>query len=195
MASTTWVHAIWAIVSVVAVAHHAHGQACSASDFEEKMDYHNGQGMGSAPATDAMDCCTQCANATWQAKGCLFWTFLTVSDAGGPPSCWFKTSKSGERANQDATSGAVNPPPPPSPPPSPPAPPPSPPGPPAPGAPGYWCVQNSTCLYGPQPSPKFKGGTEQHCAAICHPSLYMCTGGQCVASPTGGTLQECNAVC
>jgi hypothetical protein len=73
--------------------------------------------------------------------------------------------------------------------------PPSPPGPPAPGAPGYWCVQNTTCLYGPQPSPTFKGGTEQQCAAICHPPLYMCKGGQCVASPTGGTLQECNAVC
>lgn len=84
---------------------------------------------GWVAATDAMDCCTQCANATWQAKGCLFWTFSGNA-------CWFKTSKSGERANQDATSGAVNPAPPPSPPPppappQPPGPPPPPPGPPS----------------------------------------------------------------
>jgi hypothetical protein len=71
--------------------------------------------------------------------------------------------------------------------------PPAPPGPPGPK--GYWCVQNVTCLYGPQPTPKFKGGTEEQCAAICHPPLYMCKAGQCVQSPTGGTLQECNAVC
>jgi hypothetical protein len=70
-----------------------------------------------------------------------------------------------------------------------------PPAPPGPGPKGYWCVQNMTCLYGPQPSPKFKGGTEEQCAAACDPSLYMCKGGQCVPSAAGGTLQECTQVC
>jgi hypothetical protein len=105
--------------------------------------------------------------------------YTTVGDAGHP-------SQYEVDVVADCSGGGPAPPPPPGP---------APPGPPGPGPKGYWCVQNVTCLYGPQPTPKFKGGTEEQCAAICNPPLYMCKGGQCVQSPTGGTLQECNAVC
>jgi hypothetical protein len=72
---------------------------------------------------------------------------------------------------------------------------PAPPGPPSPGKVGYWCVGNTTCLYGPQPDPSYKGGTEAECTAICHPPMYECKDNQCVASERGGTHEECAAVC
>jgi len=101
------------------------GQACNQADFEQNTDFHNGAGVGNALGTDGMDCCSQCANSTWQAKGCLFWTY--TPHFGG--SCWFKKTRSGVRTVNGATSGTVSPVPPPSPPPPgppPPSPPPSP---------------------------------------------------------------------
>jgi len=75
--------------------------------------------------------------------------------------------------------------------------PPGPPGPPSPpaGPTGYWCVANTTCLYGPQPNPTYKGGTEDECKAICHPPAYQCVSDQCVPAASGGTLEECKSLC
>lgn len=74
-------------------------------------------------------------------------------------------------------------------PPSPTPPPPSPPG-----SVGYWCVANSTCLYGPRPNPSFKGGTLEQCQSICNPK-YACESDKCIVSTRGGTLEQCQAVC
>mmetsp|Transcript_103889 Transcript_103889/g.144561 ORF Transcript_103889/g.144561 Transcript_103889/m.144561 type:complete len:281 (+) Transcript_103889:289-1131(+) len=73
--------------------------------------------------------------------------------------------------------------------------PPLPPGPPPPsGDIGYWCVANTTCLYGPRPNSSYKGGTQEQCKAICSPS-YICKDNQCVVAERGGSFDECKAMC
>jgi len=85
---------------------------CSSTFFESDTDYHNGQGLGHAAASDAADCCAQCA----EVSGC---TYFTLADG----TCWFKNSNGGKRSYKGAISGGTAPPPPA--PPTPPPPPPS----------------------------------------------------------------------
>ena len=89
---------------------------CDASGFYNDTDFHDGQGLGSAPGSGAADCCAQCGNATWAALGCRFFTLAPDG------TCWFKKDSSGKRASKGAISGGVAPPPAPTPPPPPPAP-------------------------------------------------------------------------
>jgi hypothetical protein len=74
--------------------------ACDAASFLHGMDYHDGQGLGHVPATDAVDCCRKCASAAWAAKGCTHFTL-----AGG--TCWLKPDGANKRASPGAVCGAV----------------------------------------------------------------------------------------
>jgi len=91
---------------------------CAPTTFKNDTDYHSGKGLGHAPGNSPMDCCQQCSNATWQAKGCRYFTFSPPSRGDA---CWFKASDAGKRAFPGAISGDVwgsGPPPPPPPPPA-----------------------------------------------------------------------------
>lgn len=115
-------------------------------------------------------------------------TYITIAcKKGGPTSNFRYTAKeetSGQKSlyaiSTEADCSSVGP---------------APPGPAPPGPIGYWCVGNATCLYGPQPDPRFRGGTEAECKALCHPAQYRCEDNKCVASETGGSLEQCTNIC
>ena len=75
--------------------------ACDPASFLQGMDYHDGQGLGHAPAADAAHCCALCASAAWAAKGCTHFTFA----ADG--TCWLKPDGSNKRPSAGSVCGAV----------------------------------------------------------------------------------------
>jgi hypothetical protein len=75
--------------------------SCDAANFLQGMDYHDGQGLGHAPAADAAHCCALCASAAWAAKGCTHFTFA----ADG--TCWLKPDGSNKRPSAGSVCGAV----------------------------------------------------------------------------------------
>eukprot|EP00040_Diaphanoeca_grandis_P019788 m.104783 g.104783 ORF g.104783 m.104783 type:complete len:214 (+) comp27594_c0_seq3:359-1000(+) len=106
---------LFGLAFIVITVYPAYSQTCG---FEEGVDYHNGQGIGSAAAASAQDCCAQCLNATWVAKGCKYWTYTKATGEGNE--CWFKETNDGRTNRDDRTSGPVpTPPSPPTPPPAP----------------------------------------------------------------------------
>jgi lysophospholipase L1-like esterase len=89
----------------------ASGTCSAAAAFLNNTDFHDGQGLGSAPGKGAADCCSQCAGSKY--PGCKFFTLSMGT-------CWFKKDDSGRRYIAGAVSGGVSgaplgPPPPPPP--------------------------------------------------------------------------------
>jgi lysophospholipase L1-like esterase len=82
----------------------AAGTDCNAANFEPDTDYHDGQGIGHAAATNVANCCAQCSNASLAAKGCKYFTYTSDGQ------CWFKLDDTGRRAVKGATSGSCVPP-------------------------------------------------------------------------------------
>lgn len=120
---------------------------CVPSAFLNNTFYGHGHGpsIGSAPGASAGDCCEQCSNATWNSKGCQYFSYEPVAPsgaagednrpsarvaaaaatgaAGAAGTCWFKTINHGStRTLSGAVSGPTGGPPPPPAPPSPPKP-------------------------------------------------------------------------
>ena len=102
--------------------------SCAASGFARDTAFGHGHGpsIGNAPATDAADCCAQCAGA-WAGRGCSFFTFappaaaLAAANATGDTAsgtCWFKTNDHGPPLPRPGyvSGGHPSPPPPPGPP-------------------------------------------------------------------------------
>ena len=79
-----WLPLCGGVVAVVA----SPAPTCDASKFLKNMDYHgDGQGIAHGPATDAGDCCSQCATK-YAADGCNYFSFDQImyhADAIPPP--------------------------------------------------------------------------------------------------------------
>jgi hypothetical protein len=97
---------------------------CAVNGFLKDTAFGKGTGpvIGTALATDAADCCTQCFNATWAAKGCSFFTFApaargSAAAAAGGGTCYLKNNAHGPALPRTGyVSGGHATPPPPSPP-------------------------------------------------------------------------------